>query len=101
MDHLIRMIMLQSIDTRWKDHLLGMDHLKEASRLRGYGQKDPSGISEGRHQMFMDMVYRIKTDTIEKLCRCRSGARRRSRKCRRSNAGLRHEPGRDTATPKT
>jgi len=70
MDHLIRMIMLQSIDTRWKDNLLGMDHLKEGIGLRGYGQKDPiREYQKEGYEMFMDMVYRIKTDTIEKLCR--------------------------------
>jgi len=37
MDYLIRMISLQSIDTHWKDHLLGMDHLMEGIGLRGYG----------------------------------------------------------------
>ncbi len=70
MEHLIRMIMLQSIDTRWKDHLLGMDHLKEGIGLRGYGQKDPvREYQKEGYEMFMDMVSRIKTDTIEKLCR--------------------------------
>ena len=41
MDHLIKVIMLQVIDTQWKDHLLSIDHLKEGIGLRGYGQKDP------------------------------------------------------------
>ena len=36
-----RMIMLQIIDSQWKDHLLGMDYLKEGIGLRGYGQRDP------------------------------------------------------------
>ena len=39
--HISRVIMLQVIDTQWKDHLLGMDYLKEGIGLRGYGQKDP------------------------------------------------------------
>ncbi|MGQ0695790.1 MAG: preprotein translocase subunit SecA, partial [Nitrospiraceae bacterium] len=33
--------MLQVIDHHWKDHLLGMDHLRDGIGLRGYGQKDP------------------------------------------------------------
>ena len=36
-----RIIMLQVIDQQWKDHLLGMDYLKEGIGLRGYGQRDP------------------------------------------------------------
>ncbi|MCP5109105.1 MAG: preprotein translocase subunit SecA, partial [bacterium] len=36
-----RIIMLQIIDSQWKDHLLSIDHLKEGIGLRGYAQKDP------------------------------------------------------------
>ena len=36
-----RMIMLQVLDTQWKDHLWALDHLKEGIGLRGYGQRDP------------------------------------------------------------
>ncbi|MDO9529470.1 MAG: preprotein translocase subunit SecA [Syntrophales bacterium] len=69
MDYLMKVIMLQSVDTHWKDHLLGMDHLKEGIGLRGYGQKDPKREYqiEG-YDMFSNMVYRIKEDTLEKLC---------------------------------
>src|SRR5262249_8221118 len=38
MRHLEKLIMLQTLDALWKDHLLGMDHLKEGIGLRGYGQ---------------------------------------------------------------
>jgi preprotein translocase subunit SecA len=69
MDYLIKVIMLQSIDTHWKDHLLSMDHLKEGIGLRGYGQKDPvREYQKEGYEMFMDMTYRIKEDTVEKLC---------------------------------
>lgn len=36
-----RHIMLQIIDSQWKDNLLNIDHLKEGIGLRGYAQKDP------------------------------------------------------------
>jgi preprotein translocase subunit SecA len=69
MDYLMKVIMLQSIDTHWKDHLLSMDHLKEGIGLRGYGQKDPvREYQKEGYEMFMDMINRIKEDTIEKLC---------------------------------
>jgi len=69
MDYLIKMISLQSIDTHWKDHLLGMDHLKEGIGLRGYGQKDPvREYQKEGYDLFMDMIQRIKEDTLEKLC---------------------------------
>jgi preprotein translocase subunit SecA len=45
-----KIIMLQTIDSLWKDHLLNMDHLKEGIGLRGYGQKNPHRVSkEVRH----------------------------------------------------
>src|SRR5262249_8172275 len=39
--YLEKVILLQTIDALWKDHLLAMDHLKEGIGLRGYGQKNP------------------------------------------------------------
>jgi preprotein translocase subunit SecA len=103
MDHLIRMIMLQSIDTRWKDNLLGMDHLKEGIGLRGYGQKDPiREYQKEGYEMFMDMVYRIKTDTIEKLCRVQI---QREEEVEEMQEKQRQDyimsRGEDTAAPKT
>ena len=68
MDYLMKVIMLQSIDSQWKDHLLAMDHLKEGIGLRGYGQKDPKREYQREgYEMFIDMVHRIKEDTVEKL----------------------------------
>ncbi|MFA5180386.1 MAG: preprotein translocase subunit SecA [Syntrophales bacterium] len=69
MAYVMTMIMLQSIDTQWKDHLLGMDHLKEGIGLRGYGQKDPvREYQKEGYDMLMAMIERIKEDTLEKLC---------------------------------
>jgi preprotein translocase subunit SecA len=39
-----RFVILQTVDTRWKEHLLSMDHLKEGIGLRGYAQQDPLRI---------------------------------------------------------
>jgi hypothetical protein len=39
--HLERVVMLQTVDNLWKDHLLSMDHLKEGIGLRGYAQQNP------------------------------------------------------------
>ena len=63
-----RMVMLQVIDTQWKDHLLSMDHLKEGIGLRGYGQRDP--LTEYKREafdLFQEMVDRIKTTVLEWL----------------------------------
>jgi preprotein translocase subunit SecA len=66
--HLERWVMLQIIDTQWKDHLLSMDHLKEGIGLRGYGQRDP--LTEYKREafdLFEDMVGRVRTTVVEWL----------------------------------
>jgi len=66
--YLEKLIMLQSIDHHWKDHLLAIDQLKEGIGLRGYGQKDPRiEYQREAYQMFLAMLDRIKRDTVEKL----------------------------------
>ena len=66
--YLEKVIMLQSIDYHWKDHLLGIDQLKEGIGLRGYGQKDPRiEYQKEAYQMFLEMLERIKKDTVENL----------------------------------
>jgi preprotein translocase subunit SecA len=63
-----RWVTLQVIDKHWKDHLLGMDHLKEGIGLRGYGQKNPlNEYKREGFEMFMDMTSRIKSDVVELL----------------------------------
>ena len=66
--YLEKVIMLQSVDHHWKDHLLAIDQLKEGIGLRGYAQKDPRiEYQKEAYQMFLDMLDRIKRDTVEKL----------------------------------
>jgi preprotein translocase subunit SecA len=66
--HLEKVIMLQSIDTLWKDHLLGMDHLKEGIGLRGYAQQNPlQAYQKEGFDMFEEMMGRIESDVVEKL----------------------------------
>ncbi len=63
-----RIIMLNVIDTQWKDHLLSMDHLKEGIGLRGYGQKDPLiEYKKESFTLFQDMMDRIEDETIRYL----------------------------------
>ncbi len=70
MEEITKILMLQSIDTHWKDHLLSMDHLREGIGLRGYGQKDPKReYQKEGFDMFSAMVERIKEDSLSKICR--------------------------------
>jgi len=82
--HLEKVIMLQSIDTRWREHLLNIDYLKEGIGLRGYGQKDP--LTEFKiegSEMFLDMLAEIREDTIRQLFAIRLAAEREARGRRR------------------
>ena len=63
-----KMVLLQVIDHHWKDHLLGMDQLRDGIGLRGYGQKDP--LIEYKREgfdMFSAMMDRIKGDALDRL----------------------------------
>ncbi|MCF8094145.1 MAG: preprotein translocase subunit SecA [Desulfobacteraceae bacterium] len=65
-----RIIMLQTVDTLWKDHLLSMDHLKEGIGLRGYAQQDPLMVyKKEAFSMFQEMIDRIKEETLKILFR--------------------------------
>jgi len=68
--YLEKMVLLRTIDTLWKDHLLGMDSLREGIGLRGYGQKDP--LIEYKREafdMFAGMMDRMQRDVLEHLFR--------------------------------
>ncbi len=70
MRHLERMILLQMVDTLWKEHLLNMDHLKEGIGLRGYGQKNPlDEYKKEGFDLFMNMIESVKEQTIGTLLR--------------------------------
>ena len=63
-----RMLMLQIVDNHWKDHLLGMDHLKEGIGLRGYGQRNPLvEYKRESFELFQDLMDRIDEDAIRFL----------------------------------
>ena len=65
-----RFIVLRTIDEKWKDHLYGMDQLREGINLRAYGQKDPllEYKGEGFH-MFTAMMSETTKDTLQRLFR--------------------------------
>ena len=63
-----RRILLDIVDSQWKDHLLTLDHLKEGIGLRGYAQKDP--VVEFKKEAFIlfeDMMGRIDSEAVRFL----------------------------------
>lgn len=69
-EQIMKMILLQSIDQRWKEHLLVIDKLKEGIGLRGYSGKDP--LIEYKKEAFVafeNLNNVIRSDVIEKVMR--------------------------------
>jgi preprotein translocase subunit SecA len=68
MRYLEKMILLQTMDALWKDHLLSMDHLKEGIGLRGYAQRNPlQEYQKEAFAMFEALSQRMQEDVVEKL----------------------------------
>jgi len=65
-DEVQRHMLLEITDSRWKDHLLSMDHLKEGINMRGYAQKNP--LTEYKREgfdMFSEMMERVNQDSVK------------------------------------
>jgi len=70
MEHLMKVLLLQTIDTKWKDHLLSIDQLKEGIGMRAYAQKNPKEeYKREAYALFMDMMGRIRQEIAQKLFR--------------------------------
>jgi len=94
-----RRIILDIVDTQWKDHLLSLDHLKEGIGLRGYGQKDPLvEFKKEAFTLFEEMMDRIDTETTRYLfliqpARPEDEAREIERRQRRQQQQLQYQTG--------
>jgi preprotein translocase subunit SecA len=94
-----RRIILDVVDTQWKDHLLSLDHLKEGIGLRGYAQKDPLvEFKKEAFTLFEDMMGRIDTETVRYLflmqpARPEEEAREIERRQRRQQQELQYQTG--------
>ncbi|MDR7928109.1 preprotein translocase subunit SecA [Acidithiobacillus thiooxidans] len=68
--HFEKSIMLQVLDSQWKDHLASMDHLREGIHLRGYAQKNPKQeYKKESLVMFNSMLARMREEVISTLSR--------------------------------
>jgi len=95
-----RMIMLQVVDNQWKDHLLGMDHLKEGIGLRGYGQKDPLvEYKKESFTMFQDLMDRIENETVRYLWQMQVVSAAEAAALEQRLAGESEEPEETAAAP--
>jgi preprotein translocase subunit SecA len=68
--YLEKMVLLQSLDALWKEHLLAMDHLKEGIGLRGYAQRDPlREYQKEGYELFVELNQRMHSEAVEQLFR--------------------------------
>ena len=68
----VRYFLLEELDRCWKEHLLGMDHLRDGIGLRGYGQRDPKQeYKREGFALFQDMLFRIRENVLKSLTRIR------------------------------
>lgn len=66
--HLEKVVMLQVLDTHWKEHLAAMDYLRQGIHLRGIAQKNPKyEFKREAFQMFQTLLEQIKQEVIETL----------------------------------
>ena len=68
--HLEKQIMLQSIDTLWKEHLAAMDYMRQGIGLQGYAQKNPKyEYKIQSFNLFTKMLDNLKIQVVSFLCR--------------------------------
>lgn len=68
-----RLVFLQIIDARWKDHLYAMDNLREGIGLRAYGQRDPLvEYKREAFEMFNNMIAAVEEESLEILFKLHS-----------------------------
>jgi preprotein translocase subunit SecA len=70
--HFEKAVMLQTLDSHWKEHLAAMDYLRQGIHLRGYAQKDPKQeYKREAFEMFSRMLSAIKQEVVEVLTKVR------------------------------
>ncbi|MFZ6778511.1 preprotein translocase subunit SecA [Undibacterium sp. Ji83W] len=71
-----RNVMLQSIDTHWREHLAALDHLRQGIHLRGYAQKNPKQeYKREAFELFGQMLEAIKSEVVRTVVTVRIQSR--------------------------
>ena len=67
--HFERAVMLQNVDTHWREHLAALDHLRQGIHLRGYAQKNPKQeYKREAFELFSALLNTIKRDVTQTTC---------------------------------
>ncbi len=74
-----RVVILRTIDFLWKDHLTMMDELREAVRLRAYGQKDPlTEYKREGHKAFQELMVHIEEEIADRILKVKKAKPRQT-----------------------
>ncbi len=72
MRNIEKQILLQTIDRKWREHILTLDHLRSVVGFRGYAQRDPlNEYKNESFQLFETMLDDLRTDVTQQLSRVR------------------------------
>ena len=86
----IRMILLQSIDQHWREHLAALDYLRQGIHLRGYAQKNPKQeYKREAFELFSQLLDAVKTDVTRVLMTVRIQSQDEAGTCRRGDRAAR------------
>ncbi len=68
MRHFEKAVLLQNLDSHWKEHLAAMDHLRQGIHLRSYAQKNPKQeYKREAFELFTQMLDNLKREVVETL----------------------------------
>ncbi len=72
MRNIEKQILLQTIDTKWREHLVTLEHLRSVVGFRGYAQRDPlNEYKSEAFQLFESMLDSLRTEVTQKLSQIR------------------------------
>ncbi|WP_298968903.1 preprotein translocase subunit SecA [uncultured Roseobacter sp.] len=72
MRNIEKQLLLQAIDTKWREHLLTLEHLRSVVGFRGYAQRDPlNEYKNESFQLFERMLDSLREDVTQKLSQIR------------------------------
>jgi preprotein translocase subunit SecA len=68
MRYVEKAILLQTLDSNWREHIVNLDHLRQYVGLRGYGQRDPLNEYKGEaFELFEALLAKLRSDVVEQL----------------------------------
>ncbi|MEO0751583.1 MAG: preprotein translocase subunit SecA, partial [Pseudomonadota bacterium] len=102
-----KQLLLQTIDAKWREHLLKLEHLRSVVGFRGYAQRDPlNEYKNESFQLFESMLDSLRQDVTQKLCQIRpmteeeQQAMQAEMEAQRAAMTLAVEEAQDNVTPK-